>query len=313
MKNSTLALCFGGLALVFVVSATAQDWGRPREPSSGVCFYEHANFEGEYFCARAGSSESQVPRAANDRISSIRVFGNARVVVYSDSDFRGSSRRFDNDARDLRHEGFNDRISSFRVEARGGNAGGNWGGGDWDSSWGRPRPPSAGACFYQDAHYRGDYFCAPLGASASQVPSGTNDRISSIRVYGGAEVTVFQDAYFEGRSSRFDSNMDDLRRTGWNDLISSFRVRHGSGGDRRNDGGYGSSSRDSGHSGRASSRMTREQAQAMVDRAYRSVLERGPDAGASGWVDQVMKNDWSQQQLEAELRKSPEYRSKHGR
>jgi hypothetical protein len=308
MKSATLGHALVGLMLVAAPSASAQDWGRPREPSSGVCFYEHANFDGQYFCSRVGSNSSQVPREANDRISSIRIFGDAQVVVYSDAGFRGSSRRFDNDVRDLRHEGFNDRVSSFRVEPRGYGSGGNWGGGDWDSSWGRPRPPSSGVCFYKDPHFRGDYFCAPAGASAAQVPSGTNDKISSIRVYGGVEVTVFQDSHYEGRSSSFDSNMDDLRRAGWNDLISSFRVRFRSGGSHRDDssGSHGDGS------SRSSSRWTRDQAQAMVDRAYHSVFGRAPDPGARGWVDDVMKKNWSQQQLEAELRKTPEYRSKHG-
>ena len=45
-------------------------------------------------------------------------------------------------------------------------------------------------------------------------------------------------------------------------------------------------------------------------RAYRSTLGREPDSGAGSWVDAVMKNNWSQGQLEAELRKSAEYRNK---
>ncbi len=54
-----------------------------------------------------------------------------------------------------------------------------------------------------------------------------NDKISSIRIFGNASVTVFQDSRFEGRSSRFDYDVPDLKREGWNDLISSFRVAGG--------------------------------------------------------------------------------------
>jgi hypothetical protein len=173
--------------------------------------------------------------------------------------------------------------------------------------------PSAGACFYQSSGFSGQYFCAPIGAAPAKVPSGTNDKISSIRVFGNASVTVFQDAFFEGRSERFDSNMSDLRRAGWNNLISSFRVERRSHGGGSGSGGYGggsyggSSQGGSSHSG---SRWTVQQAEQMVERAYRSVLGRDPDPASRGWVDEVMKNNWSEQQLSAELRKTPEYREK---
>jgi hypothetical protein len=304
----TAAAVVAGWCLVAASSVSAQTWGRPHEPSSGACFYEHANFEGRYFCTRAGEAASEVPADANDRISSIRVFGNARVVVYRDDRFRGKSSTFDQDMRDLRKAGWNDRISSYRIDSEGRGSGG-WGGGDW----GRPSVPSTGVCFYKDPGFRGDYFCAGMGASAAQVPSGTNDKISSIRVYGNAEVTVFQDAFYEGRSQRFDRSMSDLRGAGWNDLISSYRVRSRSSGSGSRDSG----SRDSGSRGgggnwgqSSGSRMSRQEAEGIVQRAYQSVLGRDPDPGSKSWVDEVMKHNWNQRQLEAELRKSPEYRAK---
>jgi hypothetical protein len=298
---------------VAATKAWAQRWGRPAEPASGACFYEDIHYRGEYFCTRTGSDLSRVPYGGNNQISSIRLFGNARVTVYSGTNFEGASRHFDDDMGDLRRAGFNDRISSIRVDrshgsGRGDGSGRNWWGNDWDGRWGRPRVPSSGACFYQNRDFGGDYFCAPAGASAPQVPRGTNDKISSIRLYGDAEVTVFQDSHFEGRSSRFERNMGDLRRAGWNDLISSFRI-HGRRGDRERGRSYDRDSR----SGRSSAHMTRQEAEAMVDRAYRSVLGRDPDPGSRSWVDQVMKNNWTQPRLESELRNTPEYRSKHGR
>ena len=56
---------------------------------------------------------------------------------------------------------------------------------------------------------------------------------------------------------------------------------------------------------------TREQAQAIVRSAYLAVLGREPDPASAGWVDAVFSNRMSQQQLESELRNSPEYRQKH--
>lgn len=207
-------------ALVFAAAAiaSAQTWGRPRPPQSGACFYEHIDFDGRYFCYAAGTSNDSVPRGLNNEISSIRIFGAAQVVVYKDGNFRGTSRHFESSVSDLRREGLNDRVSSLRVDDRGYGRGGRGGG-----PWGRPPVPRAGACFYRDINFGGDYFCTGSGSRA-EVPRGTNDQISSIRVFGGAEVTVYRDINYQGSSRRFDGDVRDLRRSGWNDRISSYSV-----------------------------------------------------------------------------------------
>jgi hypothetical protein len=74
-----------------------------------------------------------------------------------------------------------------------------------------------------------------------------------------------------------------------------------------NEGGRQSFSGSSGSIGA----MTREQAQAIVRAAYQKVLLREPDPGSAGWVDRVLNDHWSQQQLENELRNSAEYRQKN--
>jgi hypothetical protein len=167
--------------------------------------------------------------------------------------------------------------------------------------WGRPRTPSAGACFYEDIEFGGRYFCARAGTSTTKVPSGTNDEISSIRIFGNAQVIVYRDPNFKGQSRRFDSNMPDLRNAGLNDRISSFRI------ESRYGGNWGGSP---GSGGYNNGRWTYQQAQAMVRRAYLSVLGREPDPASRSYVDAVMKNNWNQHQLETELMKSPEYRDK---
>jgi hypothetical protein len=57
--------------------------------------------------------------------------------------------------------------------------------------------------------------------------------------------------------------------------------------------------------------MTREQAQAIVRSAYQNVLGRQPDPASAGYVDRVVNDHWSQQQIESELRNSAEYQQKH--
>ena len=215
------ASCLVVVAIAAGGTASGQTFGRPATPSVGACFYEHRNFSGQYFCARINESTELVPSGTNDRISSIRIFGSAEVIVYKDANFHGSSKRFDDDIPDLRAQGWNDRISSFSVGSRGYMGGGGWGG----------SMTSSGVCFYEHRNFDGRYFCANMGASNPQVPEGTNDRISSIRILGNISVTVFQDARFGGRSQTFDRDVRSLAAVAWDDLISSYRVSsRGSGG-----------------------------------------------------------------------------------
>jgi hypothetical protein len=229
--------------------------------------------------------------------------------------------------------------------------------------WGRPRTPSAGACFYRDANYRGDYFCLRSGEDLDQMPSGLNDRISSIRTFGGVEVVVFRNPGFSGRTARFYQDVSNLQSEGWNDTLSSLAVRRrgggnpgwgGSGGGYPGGGGGGYPGgnpdriiqrayqdlldRDPDQTGlreyrrrmiddgwteaqvrdairrspeyREKNTLTRDRAEDMVRRAYQSVLGREPDPAARSWVDNVIRYRMSQQQLEAELRKTPEYRNR---
>ena len=224
---------------------------------------------------------------------------------------------------------------------------------------GSEREPRDGACFYEDTDFRGERFCARTGENIGMVPSGWNDRISSIRVFGRAEVTVYRDGDYGGSSARFVGDVRSLRNEGWNDRVSSLRVRstsQGSYGSR--DGGQHSSGyrgedpdrivrrayedvldrepdpaglrlyrsriiddgwsekqvRDALRSSpeyREKNTMTRQKAEQIVRQAYVSVLNREPDPGSRSYVDKVLRDKWTQQDVERELRKSPEYRNKN--
>ena len=62
---------------------------------------------------------------------------------------------------------------------------------------------------------------------------------------------------------------------------------------------------------RQKSQISRPQAEAIVRRAYLSTLAREPDAGSGGYVNRVLKDHWSEQDVARELRNSDEYRNKH--
>jgi hypothetical protein len=90
--------------------------------------------------------------------------------------------------------------------------------------WGREQVPQAGACFYEDKNFEGRYFCVAPGEEVRQVPNDMRGRISSVRMVGPHEVTVFQDNDMRGRSTHLVGDVPDLRREGWNDQISSIVV-----------------------------------------------------------------------------------------
>ncbi len=225
--------------------------------------------------------------------------------------------------------------------------------------WGRESRPRDGVCFYENPDFRGDYFCLRAGEDLKSMPSEMNDRISSLRIYGRAEVEVYKDGSFKGKSARFDGDVRDLKLNIWNDRISSVRVRSGPG--YGNTASYGSGSvirerapqdadqivrrayrdlldREPDSSGlrlyrnhileddwseaqvreairssgeyKQKTTMTHARAEEIVRAAYHSVLGRDPDAGSSGYVNRVMREGWTRQDVERELRKSAEYRNR---
>lgn len=100
---------------------------------------------------------------------------------------------------------------------------GNWRGGRWDSG---------GACFYKDRNFGSSYFCMRRGEQR-EVLGGYGDDISSIRLFGGARVTVYDDRNFNGARQTLYSDASDLRQLSvtqkpghtWNNRISSIRVQ----------------------------------------------------------------------------------------
>jgi Peptidase inhibitor family I36 len=205
--------------------------------------------------------------------------------------------------------------------------------------WGRGASPASGACFYEDINFGGRYFCTRVGDSNPRVPSNINDEISSIRLFGDAEIAVFRDDNMRGEMRVFNRSVRDMRNSGFNDRLTSYVVQprgyaggyggynggayggradsgyYGSGYGRPNGAGYGQAYPDGSYRGGAtygnSTRWTYPQAEAMVRQGYRRVLGREPDpGGARSWVNEVVRNNWSQRQLEAALRDSPEARGR---
>jgi hypothetical protein len=205
-----------------------------------------------------------MPAGFNDRITSIRVFGGARLRIFSDDNFGGISGMINHDVYDLHvfrlpeypDKNWNDRISSIAVfrehdewerHDRGPGQPPYPGPASYQGQAPYQGPPpnqgpaprqdfqGAGACFFLDADFRGDRFCLKDGERAAVVPPGFNDRITSIRVFGGARVRVFNDGNFGGINLVIDQDVNSLQGIpmadnpfkNWNDRISSIMVFRG--------------------------------------------------------------------------------------
>jgi hypothetical protein len=102
---------------------------------------------------------------------------------------------------------------------------------NWDRSWNDRAYPRAGACFFTDSDFRGNRFCVRRGERLDRLPGSFGDNISSIQMFGGARVVVFNDRDFRGGSAEFGRSVRDLRnrrfRDGhtWNNRISSVIIR----------------------------------------------------------------------------------------
>jgi hypothetical protein len=105
--------------------------------------------------------------------------------------------------------------------------------------FGRQRGRQAQVCLYQDIQYRGAEQCFNAGDTVSTLQN-MNGQPSSIRIYGDANVTVYDATNFRGHSTVFTSSVPDLGRVRlesktWNDRIQSLQINGGN----ADYGGYG--------------------------------------------------------------------------
>ena len=77
-------------------------------------------------------------------------------------------------------------------------------------------------CVYEHADYGGWEQCFGPGDVVRDLGNLRN-QISSVRIFGRAEITLFQHPEFQGRQIVIDQSMTNLPR-GWNDETDSLRV-----------------------------------------------------------------------------------------
>lgn len=153
---------------------------------------------------------------------------------------------------------------------------------------------------YEHTEYRGKSAVFYPGDAPENLSNFTfedggrvNDRISSIRIEGGAEVYLYADPRFRGSVMRLTENARDLTgrmlpgsvSANWNDRISSLRVEV-----RRRD-------------------EPRVEPDVIIKRAYLDLLAREPDpVGLRDYRGLIIDQGWTEAMVRDNIRRGDEFR-----
>ena len=167
-----------------------------------------------------------------------------------------------------------------------------------DERGGRGRGRDARVTFYRDADFRGGYFTLEAGEEISNLQmqqfsdgSAANDRISSIRIEGPIEVTVYRDSRFRSATRRLSRDVRNLTQDEgeWNDIISSIRTEFRRPGDAR---------------------AERADIDQTIERVFREMLGRKPDLSpARRYRTRMLEDSWNEKDVRDEVRRSDEYKT----
>jgi len=166
------------------------------------------------------------------------------------------------------------------------------------------RGPEPRIIVYQHANYRGSALVLYPGdelVSLSDVRfeggGRINDTISSIRIEGGAELYIHEDAGFRGAAARLAESVRDLTArllpesvaVSWNDRISSLRVER----IREHRPGNG----------------PHPNPEVIIRRAYQDMLLREPDpTGLRHYRGLILDQGWTEEMVRDHLRRGDEFR-----
>lgn len=184
----------------------------------GVILYVERNYQGR--CARLLSNEPDLAKVNLDNaVSSIWIKGDYTVKLYKDKYFGEPSGT--GDLRDEFHksdDNIDDRSlgeqwSSVKIEAK-------------QNEGNCPNDGRAGVYFYKDREFKGTCLYVTKDIKDFKNTNIGNNEVSSARIIGDWEVTVYDSQDLEGNSYRFSSdksNLDERSEIGKD--ISSARVK----------------------------------------------------------------------------------------
>ena len=164
-----------------------------------VDVYEHADYRGMRKQLGVGRYNLAQMGLPNDCVSSLRVGRGLKVTLYQDAGFQGQSVSYLSDTSYV--GSFNDKTSSIVVE------------------------PAAALQveLFEDEGFRGRCTVLGVGSYSAGEHGIGNDRLTSLRVPRGLEVTLYEHAGFQGASVRYTQSTSNVGS--FNDRTSSIRVR----------------------------------------------------------------------------------------
>ena len=172
-----------------------------------VTAYQHTNYRGYSVQFEIGSHlKSQIVSLGgkNNDLSSIRISPGYKVTLYRDDNFQGTSYQLTSARSDFGKIGWNDKVSSLKVEQL-----------------------DHRITVYQHTNYRGYSVSFETGSySKSQIVNlgGKNNDISSVKVDPGYKVTLYTGDNFQGGSLELTADRSNLHSIGWGDKTSSLEV-----------------------------------------------------------------------------------------
>ncbi|MDJ0627778.1 MAG: SH3 domain-containing protein [Rhodobacter sp.] len=143
----------------------------PTPPTHGACFYDGPNYTGASFC-RAPGTYNSLPAAANDRITSIQLYGNGKVQLCENQNLGSFCRNVTSNVPQL-GAFLNNKVSSMRVVTG-------------------LLPLVKQVCFFDRLNWNTNfaYFCRRPGGPIAPLPPGANNRIESVWPFGGARAVL---------------------------------------------------------------------------------------------------------------------------
>ncbi|XP_033114660.1 epidermal differentiation-specific protein-like [Anneissia japonica] len=131
-----------------------------------------------------------------------------QIIIYQDTNFKGTSRELTSKESNLSSIGFNDRVSSIRV------IGSVWVG-------------------YEHSQYKGRQYILEEGDySTWRAWQGSNDQLSSLKklnldIGETPQITLYQHNNYSGRAVNFTYKITNLSYYRFNDEVSSVKVKSG--------------------------------------------------------------------------------------
>jgi hypothetical protein len=200
----TIPLPGGGSITFGTPGYTPPGGGAPPPPpppaTAQVCVYDFPNYMGPSTCVNAGTSMKAISGFWNNRVTSLRTFGGASIRLCDLANYGGFCNVFSSNQPAL-GAGLNNKATSYDVMP--------------------PQPRRV--CVYAQPNYQGASVCVNAGVSAPSVPPIWNDKVSSLKVFGGARIRLCRHPGFGGFCNVFSTHIPMLGAA-LNDQASSYQT-----------------------------------------------------------------------------------------